>query len=188
MNYNSGSANQRLCLACALCCNGVIFADVKLQPGEDGSALRALGLRLVAGRGGRRLDAGTKLPQPCSALDGCRCRVYENRPNYCRQFECALLKEVNAGRVGIEAALRAVRSARQRAERALWLLRRLGDTDEHLALAKRFRRTGRRLETSGLDRPTAEVFGELTRTMHELTLIVSDDFYPGTAGHEVKTE
>jgi hypothetical protein len=38
------------------------------------------------------------LNQPCTAWEGCRCRVYAGRPQYCHQFECALLKSGVAGR------------------------------------------------------------------------------------------
>ena len=38
------------------------------------------------------------LNQPCTAWEGCRCRVYAGRPQYCHQFECALLKSGVVGR------------------------------------------------------------------------------------------
>src|SRR5437879_4693777 len=47
-----------LCLECGLCCNGVIFADVRLQAGEDATALRNLGLSV----------SRNKFSQPCSAF------------------------------------------------------------------------------------------------------------------------
>jgi len=43
------SANAgEICLECGLCCNGVIFADVQLQPGDLPDRLRELGLKLLA--------------------------------------------------------------------------------------------------------------------------------------------
>ena len=111
-------------------------------------------------------------------LDGCRCRVYSERPKHCREFDCLLLKSVRAKRVTTGAALQLVRLAQDRAEKVGRLLRRLGETDEQSALADRFRRTARRLEKLGLDQETSEAYGQLTLAFHELNLLLSESFYP----------
>src|SRR5947208_1703191 len=103
-----------LCLECGLCCNGVIFADVQLQPDDDARKLQLLGLTLFPNR--KSKIENRKFKQPCSAFDGCRCRIYSDRPGYCRAFECLLLKNVNAGRLDAAAALRVIRTARKRVE------------------------------------------------------------------------
>ena len=36
---------QALCLECGLCCNGVLFADVRLQDGDKAEKLRGWGWR-----------------------------------------------------------------------------------------------------------------------------------------------
>lgn len=168
---------EQLCLKCGLCCNGVIFRDVVLQPGDDPARLKSLGLPLRAGRspGGR-----TKFPQPCAAFDGCRCGVYADRPRYCREFECALLQAVQVKKLGIPAALRQIGRARQRADRVLSLLRALGDQDEQAALSVRFRRLTKRFETGPpATTAAAGLFGELTLAAHDLDVVLSGRFYPG---------
>jgi hypothetical protein len=122
-----------------------------------------------------------RFPQPCAALNGCICRIYADRPARCRQFECALLKAVQAGVTEPSAALRAIRDARQRAERVRCLLRDLGDVDETLALSLRFKRTKKRFESSPPDDDTAEVFGQLTLAVHDLNLLLREKFYPAPA-------
>src|SRR6185312_7874426 len=114
-----------LCLECGLCCNGVIFADVQLRPEDDASRLRALGLAFVQ-KSRARVE---KFKQPCTAFAGCKCNIYSERPAYCRQFECLLLKSVNAGEVTISEARKVIRSALLQAERVKTQLRKLGDTD-----------------------------------------------------------
>src|ERR1022692_2086903 len=80
---NSSDSNQ-LCLECGLCCNGVIFARGQLQPADDVARLQTLGLTLVANR---KAETGKqKFTQPCTAFDGCRCKIYGDRPQYCRGF------------------------------------------------------------------------------------------------------
>jgi Fe-S-cluster containining protein len=161
----------------------VIFADVQLQAGDDPARLQALGLPLRR----RQQTVGKpesesrskKFSQPCTMFDGCRCQIYAERPTYCREFECALLKNVNARRMESAAALRLIGTARQRAEKVRRLLRALGDTDEHLALSLRFRRTSKRIHRNEIDEQTADTFGELTLAVHDLNVLLSEVFYPG---------
>ena len=164
-------AVAQLCPQCALCCNGVLFKDVELQPGDDGAKLRALGLPISKAR-------FAKFPQPCAALEGCTCRIYADRPARCRDFDCALLQSVGAGKTEAEAALRIIRRTRARAEKVRRLFRELGDADESVALSLRFRRTRRRLESLQLDDDTAEIFGQLTLAVHDLNLALRQHFYP----------
>jgi Fe-S-cluster containining protein len=173
-----------LCSSCGLCCNGVIFANVGLRLGDDAARLHALGLPVCTPHSKLRPP---HLNQPCAAFDGCRCRVYADRPQYCREFECVLLKSVKAGRTEPATAMRIVRTARDRAEKVRRLLGALGDTDEQLPLSARFRRTGKRMKERNLDEETADTYAQLTLAVHDLNLLLSDAFYPGSARHEPKS-
>ena len=65
------SAAESLCLACGLCCDGTLFADVKLQPADEPERLRQHGLRLLHERAGKDLlpdDPHLRFSQPCAAL------------------------------------------------------------------------------------------------------------------------
>ena len=186
-----GSLPEQLCLACGLCCNGVLFKDVELQPGDNAEHLRSFGLpvreaRRVWRKSGRSLHSkpetrNPKFPQPCAALcAGNRCRIYAGRPARCREFECALFKSVAAGETELAAALKTIRATRLRADQVRRLLRALGDADEHLALSLRFKRTRRRLEAGGFDDASADAFGELTLAVHALNVLLGSRFYPGS--------
>ncbi len=170
------SIAEQLCLKCGLCCNGVIFRDVELQPGDNAARLQSLGLHV---RAPRTAAGRAKFPQPCAALDGCRCRIYADRPTYCRQFECALFKAVRAGRIDVSAALHLIRTTRDRAARVLRLLHELGDTDERASLAVRFRKVAKRLHAGAPTEEAADTFGELTLAVHDLNVLLSETFYPG---------
>ena len=178
-----------LCLECGLCCNGVIFADGQLQPADDAPRLEALGLRLLTHRKSSILRsaitedgqiANQKFQQPCAAFDGCRCRIYGDRPQYCREFECLTLQRMKAGRLETAAALRVIRAARQRADKVKRLLLQLGDDDKPTALSLRFQRMQKRLESRTTDDETAELFSRLTLAVHDLNLLLSEAFYPGS--------
>jgi uncharacterized protein len=169
------SLAETLCLACGLCCNGVLFADVRLQAEDNAARFRSLGLPITTPRSVR---GPARFKQPCEALEGCRCRLYAERPAYCRQFECVLFKSVKAGRTQPNAALKLIRVARERADKVRRLLRELGDADERAPLSVRFRRTARRMERAELDDATVESYARLTLAVHDLNLLLREVFYP----------
>lgn len=81
-----------------------------------------------------------------------------------------------------EAALRVIRTAKQRVDRVRKLMALLGDDNEEIALAARFRKLSQRMEKERpVDEQAAEMFGELTLAMHDLNVLLSDAFYPGGA-------
>ncbi len=164
----------QLCLRCGLCCNGVLFRDVELQRLDQSAAFRAAGLTLVRRRG------TTVLPQPCAALGpDLKCRVYASRPNRCRDFECALLKDVASGKLDLPSALKTVSLARQRAAKVVSLLRLAGDSNDDQPLTRRFQQVQRRCEAGQLPDAAVDAFGELTLAVHSLNVILSTRFYPG---------
>jgi Fe-S-cluster containining protein len=166
---------QELCLACGLCCNGAIFADVRLLVEDNVKDLADLGLNLKSRGSARR----PLLVQPCAAHDGCRCNIYEKRPGYCRQFDCALLKSYWQGHVRKDKALRIIRSARKQITTVKQLLRDLGDTDESLSIRTRFRQTAKRLERNP-NESDSNVFSRLTIAFHEFNRFIAENFYPGS--------
>jgi uncharacterized protein len=169
----SPDANS-LCRECGLCCNGVIFANVQLQPNDNAARLRALGLALLQ----KSKSGAEKFKQPCTAFAGCECTIYSERPTYCRQFECLLLKSVKASQTAPTDAIKIIRSALRRVKKVKQLLQQLGDVEDTLALSKRFRRMQRKLETTPLDKETARIFGDLTLAIHDLNRLLSEKFYP----------
>lgn len=169
---------EELCRACGLCCDGTLFDVVKLEAGDDGPKLKALGLPVNVSRG---KAAVARFPQPCSALCADRsCRLYTHRPWQCRVFECRVFKDVKAGRTTFAAALRVVGQARRRADKARRLLRELGDTEEHRALGERFHRTSERLEAGHADAAANATFADLSLVVHQLKLQAFAKFYTQT--------
>ena len=164
----------------------MIFANIKLLPGEDPERLKSLGLKVINSRPRHRADGQAspcppKLAQPCAAFDGCRCQIYAERPRCCREFDCSLLGSVKAGRLRPAAALGIIRDALEKTSKVRKLLQTLGDADEAAPLAARFRRTAKRLEAAAPDNQTAEVYGQLTLAFHDLNLLLSGAFYPGSS-------
>lgn len=102
---------SRLCLACGLCCRGVLHDHAELAPGETGAA-RRLGLAVISAASGPALA----LPCPRHDLEA-GCTVYAERPSVCRAYRCRLLRRHLAGEVELDAALAVVARARRLNER-----------------------------------------------------------------------
>jgi len=163
------SVNQ-LCPKCGLCCNGVLFADVELRKGDGVQRLAELGLSLEK-KGRQRAFA-----QPCACFDGRLCRVYDERPKRCRTFECGLLKRVQAGELGADAALKAIAQTKRQVKKACKLLRSTSSDDGQLALSQRYRRAmSGPVDLSG-GKASAELPGKLMTTYRDLMRILQWDF------------
>ena len=112
-----------LCQACGLCCNGVMFHTVRLQPADSAKALAALGLKL------KRKKGHDYILQPCPAFRGEQCSIYTARPERCRLFECRQLQRLAAGEITEAAALETIRDVQQRVAHLYALLAQAGTTD-----------------------------------------------------------
>ncbi|MFT4586275.1 MAG: Fe-S-cluster containining protein [Candidatus Binatia bacterium] len=172
----------KLCLKCGLCCDGSLFRDVELHPGDDADRLKEHGLRL------RKIstpDADAtpryRFPQPCRALGAdCRCSVYKDRPGHCRAFECLLFGDVAAGRLKLPSAQRIVSKARNLTETVRSLLDALGETDADAPLAARMRRVSRDILSGERSPDDFARFGDLTIVYSQLTDLLARRFYrPG---------
>ena len=127
------SLTDTLCTRCGLCCDGSLFADVELGGPAEAAGLEILGLEIEDD------DAdGELLVQPCAALRGKRCTIYEHRPECCRTFECRLLEDVRRGAVTVERAEEHIAATLERIGRVDALIARLGRGDPRLPLKERF--------------------------------------------------
>jgi Fe-S-cluster containining protein len=171
MNKNppAGAVSQ-LCPNCGLCCNGVLFADVELRKGDDVQRLAELGLSLEK-KGRQRAFA-----QPCACFDGKLCRIYAERPAYCRAFECGLLKRVQAGELGANAALETIAQAKRQVEKVCEILRCTGSDDGQLALSQRYERVmSGPVDLSGR-KASARLPGKLMTNYRDLMQTLQGDF------------
>ena len=153
-----------LCLHCGLCCNGVLFADVRHERNDD-SPLFA--------------QHGPRVAQPCPAFNqgDCTCGLYAARPARCRSFECKQLIAVLGGTKTAEAALKKIRQVRKLAIRVEQMLSELGFNDTRLPLSKRFQRCQRAAERGSLHDNELDCLAELQLTVHRLNGLLAADFY-----------
>ncbi len=158
-------------MACGLCCNGVLFADVRLQPADDPAALKQLGLPV------RRRGTTCRFSQPCSALDsdGC-CGVYDGRPQRCRDFECGVLKEVLGRNLTESEGLQIIRQARKLAGKVTRLLERSGNHEFNRPLTKRFQSVMRLPIDLSAGDGAGDLRGELMLAVHELMELLQQHF------------
>jgi hypothetical protein len=105
-DMNEPNANA-LCRSCGLCCNGGLFAWVKLRPAEL-NPIEELGVKVF------RSDPNQRgFSQPCPLWKG-ECTIYNSAqyPHACRAYNCKLLKEVIAEKISLPHALIVVKQAK----------------------------------------------------------------------------
>lgn len=161
---------DRLCPECGLCCDGVLFADVRLVKGDDALVLEQAGLKL------KRVGGQTRFQQPCACFDGRLCRAYDQRPSRCRLFDCHTLKQARKGEVGLTEARARIRAAKRDAEQVRSLLRALGQTDEALPLTKRYQEVMNEPIDLSASEDEVERRGELMLTVSRLMDRLHRDF------------
>ena len=109
------SDGSALCLACGLCCQGVLHRSASLQPNEKEFAV-SLGLELYPKNPDRTPDQCADQPQgfslPCPLHQDGQCSVYPTRPHVCGAYRCELLKKYLNGTSSLEKCLEVVRDAK----------------------------------------------------------------------------
>ena len=162
------SAAERLCAACGMCCNGVLFDGTRLEPEDSVRSLAALGLRL------KRQDGELQFLQPCPAYKGSCCSIYGKRPQRCRTFACRQLRALDAGERSEEEVRAKVAEAKKRTDHVRDLFQKLGDTRVNRTLAKRYAT----VFTPPLDPSPAalQLRSELEQAMIALQAMLAADF------------
>ncbi|MGA9778749.1 MAG: YkgJ family cysteine cluster protein [Limisphaerales bacterium] len=153
-----------LCLQCGMCCNGVLFADVRPEPGDASPLFNGSRLRVE---------------QPCPAFNAatCACAIYAERPARCRKFECRQLLGVRQGTTTTEKALRQIRAARGLAAEVEKLLTDLGFNNKQLPISRRFQLCQRAAENGKLPEAQFDRLADLQLAVHRLTGLLAREFY-----------
>jgi uncharacterized protein len=174
----------RLCAQCGLCCNGVMFHTVQLQPGDSAKDLAALGLKL------KRKQGRHFILQPCPAFRHSQCSIYAARPERCRLFECQQLKRIAAGEITEAMALERIHAAKHRVEQMNELLHRAGSTNLKRPLSKRCEKALAEPLDPSSDPETVALRSRLTQAMQQLNALLNDHFriVPGVVSAAVEAE
>ena len=158
-----------LCTRCGLCCDGTLLGDVELTGPAEVARLELLGLDVDTDDG----DADV-LPLPCAALRGTCCRIYAQRPQTCRAFECRLLQEAHRGAISVPAALARIAATRAQVQHVKALLSTAKARPARLPLAER---VADALAASRATAPRhARTMAELDAAMAALTRTIRTTF------------
>lgn len=166
----TSSAASRLCAACGMCCNGVMFHTVRLQPRDSAKELSALGLKL------KRKKGANYILQPCPAFRGSHCSIYAARPERCRVFECRQLQRVSAGEITEARALARIQEAQRRVAEVAALLEKAGRTNPKRPLSKRCEKIAAEPLDPSSDPAAVQLRVELARAMQELDALLDQEF------------
>ena len=115
-----------LCLSCGLCCDGTMFLVAAITPSE---AAKYAGRLDIA-------EDGKHLKLPCTALDGCKCTTYLDRPAVCAEFKCLALASLELGTLTSAEAHEAIAEVLGRRQKVADVVR-VKDPRQALVLARR---------------------------------------------------
>ena len=167
---DSLQAGMRLCAACGLCCNGVMFHSMELQPSDQLKELLSLGMKL------KKKRKQVLILQPCSAYKDSCCAIYAQRPQRCRLFACRQLLRVRSGEIAEQDALEKISDVKSRIDSLDELLDLAGATNRRRSLKRRHQKIlDEPLDESGA--PAAAALRErLAEAMLELEEVLESDF------------
>jgi hypothetical protein len=109
-------------------------------------------------------------------LEGKLCRIYADRPQQCRAFECGLLKRVRGGQLTSVAAMRLIGRVQRAAEQIRDRLRALGNHDDDLPLSRRYQKLMAEPIDLTADEAEIEGRGSLMLEVDELMKLLHQHF------------
>ena len=159
MAESASAGDAHPCVGCGLCCNGVLYSRARARAHEH-ELLIAAGLVL------EEYDDKTYFKLPCTFQDCGRCTNYENRFTVCREFNCALLRRIEAGELSMD-------SARETVAEALVLVDRVRsqDPDADMYLSRL------QIRRSLAEEIRAQSGEERVRTGHRLLAMAALDLF-----------
>ncbi|MFZ4116488.1 MAG: YkgJ family cysteine cluster protein [Chthoniobacterales bacterium] len=164
------SSSSHLCKACGLCCNGVLFDTVRLQPSDSRAELKSLGMLI---KHKKKYDF---FHQPCSSFEEDCCSIYAQRPERCRLFECQQLKRLAAGETTEINVLETIAKACSQVEHVQQLLQRSCSLNHKKSLAQQYDKVLAEPihESSGVK--ALEERSELVHAFQELQHFLNNEF------------
>jgi hypothetical protein len=96
---------QRICVICGFCCDGTLFLNAGLNPGERGHLPEKI--EEASFTDGRK----EYFRLPCKYFNK-KCTIYDlKRADVCSSYRCQVLKDFSAGKVNLQEALDTVSGA-----------------------------------------------------------------------------
>lgn len=170
MQSETATSAYRLCKACGMCCNGVLFQEVNLSTTDSPKDLKAVGLKLKTKRG------QCSFQQPCTAFRNSACAIYQKRPQRCQLFNCRQLIDVSSGKQTEELALKKISEAHRLSSRVKELLWKSGSTNLKRSLLTRYETVMAQPVESLTDGVMRQCRLELVAAMRDLESHLSRDF------------
>jgi uncharacterized protein len=163
----TAAAASRLCKACGLCCNGVLFHIVRLQPADSPKELEALGMKVS------RKKREPYFKQPCGFLKEDTCCHYTARPLRCRLFACRQLRQLADGQVTEDDVMHTIADAKRKVAGIEALLTDAGNTAPDLPLTERYEQVMAAADCAGAKATSRDL---LVKAMIDLRRVLGTSF------------
>ncbi len=128
---------QEICVTCGMCCDGTLFSNAILQPGEKGHLPAAMEKSYT------KTDAGEFFKLPCSYFHG-KCSIYDQKKAHvCSAFRCNLLKDFSEDKISQADAFIIVENAIKQRDEVIHLARTVFETTENMYLKSILEKIGK---------------------------------------------
>lgn len=153
-----------------MCCTGVLFNRVELQPEDSAERLTALGVK-IEGTSERPL-----FKLPCTACTDRRCTIYKDRPVRCRSFHCRTLLRAGSGEITATQAMEIIQRAVEQARRIESLLESANERDTGKTMTRRYDDAMTELSARPNDPSTLQLAHDLAIAMQTFQEQLTADF------------
>jgi len=127
---HSPIAEQAICVTCGFCCDGSLFDNATLQPGEKG------GLPEYMEQTYFKNDKGEYFRLPCGYFDS-KCTIYnQKKAHVCSAFRCQLLKDFSKKKTTQGNAKKLVKNAMAQRKKIMAFSEKVLNTPENLPFRK----------------------------------------------------
>jgi hypothetical protein len=123
-------SEQTICITCGFCCDGTLFDQAALQPGEKGDLPRYMEESYF------KNEKGEYFRLPCGYFDE-KCSIYEHKKAHvCSAFRCQLLKDFSKKKITQANAKKLVKNAMAQRKEILALSEKLLRSPEKIPFRK----------------------------------------------------
>ncbi len=115
----SPEAEQAICIACGFCCDGTLFENANLQPGEKGN------LPEFIEQAWFKKGDKEAFKLPCLYFKG-KCSIYnQKKAHICSAYRCKVLRDFSKKKISLEEAKQLIRNAANQRDAILDLAKKV---------------------------------------------------------------
>lgn len=146
VSHTDPADEQKICVACGICCDGTLFSFAHLKPGERGNLPDKIEVNSYSREGNDYFRL------PCGYFKS-QCTIYDRqKASVCSEYRCQLLRDFDAGKVTLEDAMEIVKETLKMRDDIIEQYRNITAGSRQICLTQLIRELGKSEDIPGRDR------------------------------------